>query len=222
MSEKYTVIVTNIHDQLVAQIFRCDQADDETHAREQAEDAYPECRVNAVFQSEDPGWLQIYSPNESATSSGAGFWSNEDGWSEEGGETLFDIHECMETVLPLSLGNDAIWRFVHEKNASQVSVANRIRDDYLKGKLQSDDEVVKILLEKCRSVLPAEDSALAFLAEKSKDELQQFDVGGQVYWEDPDAGLSSGYYTIKKISGDVILIADHAGSEVEVFAHEIR
>lgn len=45
MDQKYTVIVDRIPDQDVAQIFCCNQADDEAHAREQAENAYPGCRV---------------------------------------------------------------------------------------------------------------------------------------------------------------------------------
>lgn len=165
MSRKYTVIVTGMVDQPVAQIFCCDQADDEAHAREQAENAYPGCRVNTVFQPADSGWLRIYSPNEAATSDGAGFWSNEDGWVEEGTETLFDVPECMECQLPLSLGRDAGWEFVRACAASQIAVSRRIQSDYLAGNGEASDEyaAVEKLMESCPSLFATRDVASSFL-----------------------------------------------------------
>jgi hypothetical protein len=51
----------------------------------------------------------IYSPNESATSDGAGFWSNEDGWTTFSGATRFTSSEIGELKLPISTGQDAQW-----------------------------------------------------------------------------------------------------------------
>ena len=228
MNQKYTVIITGITDQPVAQIFCCDQADDEAHAREQAENAYPGCCVNTIFKPEDAGWLQIYSPNESATSSGAGFWSDEDGWTEEGGETLYDVADCMKKRLPLSLGRDAIWQFVHACAASQVAVARRIQSDYLASNCQTSDVdvAVETLMEKCPSLFATQDHAWSFLMGKAYENLEpdescSFKVGDEVFWEDPDNGACSGFYTIRRITGEIFFITNLAGSEVEVFAHEI-
>lgn len=57
----------------------------------------------------------IYSPNESATCFGAGFWNNEDGWTEFEGATLFSEAEARSLNLPMSVGNDA--RFVEKAAA---------------------------------------------------------------------------------------------------------
>ena len=56
-------------------------------------------------------------------------------------------------------------------------------------------------------------------------------VGDKVWWSDPDDGISSGPYTVFEIrseSGEVdfpdtlISIRNAAGSQAEVFAHELR
>ena len=56
-------------------------------------------------------------------------------------------------------------------------------------------------------------------------------VGDKVWWSDPDDGISSGPYTVLEIrseSGEVdfpdtlISIRNAAGSQAEVFAHELR
>lgn len=57
----------------------------------------------------------IYSPNESATCFGAGFWNNEDGWTEFEEATLFTEAEARSLNLPMSAGNDA--RFVEKAAA---------------------------------------------------------------------------------------------------------
>ena len=57
----------------------------------------------------------IYSPNESATCFGAGFWNNEDGWTEFEGATLFSEEEARSLNLPTSVGDDA--RFVEKEAA---------------------------------------------------------------------------------------------------------
>ena len=54
--------------------------------------------------------------------------------------------------------------------------------------------------------------------------------GGEVHWNDPDQGLSSGTYTIVSIYSDsghidstdtIVMLKNEAGSECEVLAHEI-
>lgn len=47
----------------------------------------------------------IYSANEAATSSGAGFWSNYGGWVEQELATLFTEED--QIALPVSIGGDA-------------------------------------------------------------------------------------------------------------------
>lgn len=51
----------------------------------------------------------IYSPNESATSDGAGFWNNQNGWTTFSGATKFTSSEIGELKLPISTGQDAKW-----------------------------------------------------------------------------------------------------------------
>lgn len=68
----------------------------------------------------------VYSPNESAVSDGAGFWSNDDGWTEFSGATRFSEHEMQTMHLPDATGGDAKWVRWDEANASYgspVSVA---------------------------------------------------------------------------------------------------
>lgn len=58
----------------------------------------------------------------------------------------------------------------------------------------------------------------------------ELNVGDEVFWNDPDHGISSGIYTIHAIhtesgkllhSSDVCFLKNDAGSEAEVFAHEL-
>lgn len=93
--------------------FEC-QAEDADHAVEQAEDAYPGCEIVSFARFEDkPLVYVIYSPNESAISGGAGFWSNEDGWTELEGATQFTHAEKRSMHLPIAAGADAVW-MLHE------------------------------------------------------------------------------------------------------------
>ncbi|MDG9757867.1 hypothetical protein N5E31_03700 [Pseudomonas chengduensis] len=59
-------------------------------------------------------WV-VYSPNESAVSDGAGFWSNEHGWGEFDQATCFSTEDVESLTLPISLGGDA--RFVPQHEA---------------------------------------------------------------------------------------------------------
>lgn len=62
-------------------------------------------------------------------------------------------------------------------------------------------------------------------------ELASLDIHDEVYWEDPDEGLSSGKYRVMEIvtengritdMDDMLVIANEAGSVAEVFAAELR
>ncbi len=58
--------------------------------------------------------------------------------------------------------------------------------------------------------------------------LRNLQPASQVWWNDPDHHKSSGYYTIDFINGDevafndtIIMLKNAAGSQAEVFAHEL-
>jgi hypothetical protein len=61
-------------------------------------------------------WV-IYSPNESAISDGAGFWSNEHDWVELDQATHFSLAQAYDVALPMATGHDA--RFVALSEAVQ-------------------------------------------------------------------------------------------------------
>jgi hypothetical protein len=52
----------------------------------------------------------------------------------------------------------------------------------------------------------------------------KLDEGDQVYWNDPDEGVSSGHYTVLHNNpiAEILLLADDFGSEVEAFYHEVE
>jgi len=54
-------------------------------------------------------------------------------------------------------------------------------------------------------------------------EALKLDSGFKVFWEDPDEGKCSRYYTISKIEikGTILCITDIDGSYIECFAHEL-
>lgn len=85
-------------------------AEDEDGAISQAETAYPGCEIVLAtpFDDSDSHYV-IYSPNESAISDGAGFWSNEEGWCEFDAAERFTQTEKKSLNLPISTGRDAIW-----------------------------------------------------------------------------------------------------------------
>ncbi len=160
-------------------VFKCFAEDDE-HAKEQAENAYLDCRI--ISSTAQP--FVIYSANESATSDGAGFWSNTDGWVEFSDATTFTKEESEELNLPLSSGQDAKW--VEWAKANET-----YGGDF-------------------------EHLCLA--------------PGDEVFWTDPDQGLSSGNYEVISIytqSGrvtakdDVLLLKNPSGSVVEAYACEL-
>ena len=55
------------------------------------------------------------------------------------------------------------------------------------------------------------------------ENIKKLHSGDEIFWNDPDDGLTSRYITIQsiKITGDVIAIYGKDGDELECFAHEI-
>jgi hypothetical protein len=51
----------------------------------------------------------VYSPSEALADDGAGFWSNEDGWTTLEGATQFSAQEALALSLPHSARGDAFW-----------------------------------------------------------------------------------------------------------------
>lgn len=90
-------------------VFDC-MAEDDDHAAEQAENAYPGCEVvDTCIFDHCPNAYVIYSPNESACSNGAGFWNNADGWTTVEGARTFSYTERMTLNLPVSGYDDVRW-----------------------------------------------------------------------------------------------------------------
>jgi hypothetical protein len=51
--------------------------------------------------------------------------------------------------------------------------------------------------------------------------LKQFNIGDEVYWNDPEDGLCSAYYTIAELYNDDIVLLVNGYSETEAFIHEL-
>lgn len=56
-------------------------------------------------------------------------------------------------------------------------------------------------------------------------------IGDEIFWNDPDEGISSGWYRVHDIysesktvesSDTVLLVKNETGSQAEIFAHEIK
>lgn len=52
-------------------------------------------------------------------------------------------------------------------------------------------------------------------------QLPTFDVGSRVWWTDPDADSSSGWYVIKVWTGEIYQMTNAAGGECEAYGHEL-
>lgn len=51
--------------------------------------------------------------------------------------------------------------------------------------------------------------------------LPEFAVGTTVWWTDPDADASSGWYVVKTFNGEIYGMTNAAGGECEAFGHEL-
>ncbi len=47
------------------------------------------------------------------------------------------------------------------------------------------------------------------------------DIGVEVYWNDPDREICSGWYTIMDKNEEIIFLENEQGSEVEVLSSEL-
>lgn len=46
-------------------------------------------------------------------------------------------------------------------------------------------------------------------------------VGDEVYWNDPDEGLCSGIFKVLEIIGDIFVLQNDEGTELQAFRHEL-
>jgi len=61
-----------------------------------------------------------------------------------------------------------------------------------------------------------------FLMDMNPEHDLELHVGAEVYWNDPDDGVCSGFYEIVEFRNDIyVLLKNEAGSETEVFIHEL-
>ena len=51
--------------------------------------------------------------------------------------------------------------------------------------------------------------------------MMKFKIGQKVYWNDPDQNISSGYYNIINIKGEILIISNRH-TVAGVYAHELR
>lgn len=90
-------------------------AEDPDHAAEQAQNAYPGAVIVSATALDDAvAHFLIYSPNESATSDGAGFWNDLHGWASFDLATKFTLADRHTKALPCAVGGDARWVYGHE------------------------------------------------------------------------------------------------------------
>ena len=111
-------------------VFDC-QAESDDHAVEQAENAYPHCDIISYLPFDRlPLDFVAYSPNESAISDGAGFWSNGQGWVTLEDASRFTKDEIDRMTLPISTGQDArwvLWEEAHESYGGQATETAKVR-----------------------------------------------------------------------------------------------
>lgn len=185
-------------------VFDC-QAEDDDHAVEQAESAYPGCEIISYLPF-DSGALAfvIYSANESAATYGAGFWNNDIGWVDFHQATRFSEGEKQTLNLPISTGQDAKWALWSEANVSYGGGPSLVKEE-------AHEEVAD------------DDNKLGH-----KDWRRTLAAGDEVWWNDPAHGISTGIYTIEFINGDevvyedtVLMLKNPAGSQTEVLACEL-
>lgn len=84
-------------------------------------------------QQSAPESFVIYSPAEFAVSDeGAGFWSNEDGWTTLPGATRFAASEIADLSLPASAGQDAVWLTESQAQAAHGELSGNGCDGVLR------------------------------------------------------------------------------------------
>ena len=49
----------------------------------------------------------------------------------------------------------------------------------------------------------------------------QLHIGAEVFWNDPDNGIGSGFYEVTAINGEVYSLKNECGSTIEAFESEL-
>lgn len=232
-------------------------------------------------------WV-IFSRSEAAAQDGAGFWSNEHGWTTLDVATRFD---STDYSIPASAGMDAVWMLApnrmsfyrmmllenpEDPSLDQTPIAFEcFAEDYRHAVEQAenaypgcrvlgteDGRVFHVcphcsghyeeengvgtqygvtICDRCAdggAAWAALDEWKASASGKSfRDWMREsaettfpgsLAAGDEVWWEDPDDGISSGYYRVVDVRGDsvtpdtVVVLKNDGGSEVEAFVHELR
>lgn len=130
---KYRVVLHEMADEANADntiLFDCD-AEDGSHAVEQARDAYPQGEVIRAATYEEFGAHVIYCEAEAALCDGAGFWNNGDGWVGLDQATVFSADELSGNLPVGSYGSAPRW--VSWKDAQAI-----VAEFILKSALEAD------------------------------------------------------------------------------------
>lgn len=103
-----------------------------------------------------------------------------------------------------------------DADAENMDIADVIRecgDGEMSGLLLGSPEVKLLDLNQAKRAV-AEHCTERF-------ELPEYRNGKRVWWTDPDAGISSGWYTIKNYTGEFYELVNRAGGECEAPEHEL-
>ena len=124
---------------------------------------------------------------------------------------------------------------VPEKPVNLYALSDAIKKEYLTSGCQAADvDAAVIRLEtECPGLFASADHAWSFLMEELHENLEEDEsvlaIGDEVFWNDPDRGISSGYYKVVEIMSEdaeiladtIICLKNESGSYAEVFMHEI-
>jgi len=50
----------------------------------------------------------------------------------------------------------------------------------------------------------------------------KYNIGDEVFWNDPDEGICSGYGKVTEVNGEIYSIKKDDGGELEAFENELR
>lgn len=208
-------------------VFDC-QAEDDDHAVEQAENAYPGCEIMTYLPFDRlPLDFVVYSPNESAL--GAGFWSNEDGWVDLPQATRFTKEETERLNLPMATGQDArlvLWEEANEIYDAEIhrvmmeadfARSEAIKAEYLASGCQASDvdEAVRKLMAECGELFADDHAAWGFLMEETHEEREltvyQEEIGSVIDCMLQDGARGQTMVFIRE-GGDLIPLVIPAGN----------
>ena len=112
---QYRVLLNEEHSPTFQTVFNC-MAEDDDHAQEQAENAYPGCEINTVSFDMSPVKYVLFSQEElSKSDDSAGFWSDANGWTTLADATVYYDEDVKESRLPLL--SDARWVLMEDAEA---------------------------------------------------------------------------------------------------------